>query len=130
MPTAAKRATKKVAPKQEEVDLVHAVIKKQAGKLVAKALAVPPKARRPRSRDMIERDISDELSRIVETYDQISGRRIPYVIENPQKMYYYNGGSTMRILDNRGEFHLVPAPGYRATIHRWTPRVKGKPVQW
>lgn len=70
-----------------------------------------------KSNDLVRRNISDEAIRIVKVFDSVTGKRIPYEIQNPQFLYYYNGASTMRISDNKGEVHLVPAPGYRGAVH-------------
>lgn len=88
--------------------------------------------------DLIERDITDEGKREVVMQSSIGSRQdgsqiiveSVYTINNPVKMYYREGGVTMRILDADGVVHLVPGPGYRNTVHRWYPKDSSNPVQF
>ncbi len=106
------------------------IAKKTAPKVTAPVVKTPVTNKPNRSNDLIKRDITDEAVRIVRVHDQVSGKRVPYEIPNPKSIFYYNGSSTMRILDSKGEVHLVPAPGYRGTVHSWIPRNIKDPVQF
>lgn len=68
-------------------------------------------------------DLTDEEWR---EYD-IPGRRDPYTICNPQKLFTRPGGSTHCVLDAAGEVHYIPFPG-NGTVLRWKPRDLEHPV--
>lgn len=84
------------------------------------------------------RDINDELARIVvmksvigKTVDnQPIIETVEYRIDNPVVQVIRNGGVTMRIIDAKGEVHLVPGPGYRGATHKWIPRDPANPIQF
>jgi len=42
-----------------------------------------------------------------------------YRIDNPQKLFYREGGTTHRVLDAKGVIHCVPAVGHFGCILRW-----------
>jgi hypothetical protein len=71
---------------------------------------------------MTERDLTVELWR---EYD--FGGRV-YRIEEPQKLYCREGGTTHRVLDAKGVVHCVPAPGVNGCGLRWQSKDPSKPV--
>lgn len=72
-------------------------------------------------------DISDELWR---EYDfGVYGQRV-YRIDNPTQLYMRLGGSTHRVVDDKGVVHCVPAPGQFGCVLRWKPRDPEFPVQF
>lgn len=63
--------------------------------------------------DLTKSDISSEAWR---EYD--FGGRI-YRIEQPMDLYMRPGGTTHRVVDDKGIVHCVPAPGYLGCALRW-----------
>lgn len=43
-----------------------------------------------------------------------------YRIEHPIKFWHRPGGETHRVLDSKGVIHIVPAPGVRGCVLRYT----------
>lgn len=70
------------------------------------------------------RDISTELYR---EYD-FSGR--VYRIDNPQTLFYRNGGSTHRVVDSNNVAHCLPAPGVQGCALRWLNKDVTVPVNF
>lgn len=80
--------------------------------------------------DLVEHDLSttDELWREYEwTAD---GERHSYRIMSPMKLFYREGGTTHRVVDVTGIVHLVPAPGEKGCVIRWTKPEGRNPVDF
>lgn len=71
---------------------------------------------------MTGKSLQDEIYR---EYD-FDGR--VYRIDNPVTLYYREGGTTHRIVDNDGIVHCVPAPGMHGCVLRWKSKDINKPV--
>jgi len=76
------------------------------------------------SEDMFVGDLTDELWR---EYDW--GGRI-YRIDNPKKLFLRKGGSTHRVLDDKGVIHCVPTVGSMGCVLRWKNREGTDPVKF
>lgn len=55
------------------------------------------------------------------------GGRI-YRIKDPQYLFFREGGTTHRIVDNNNIVHCCPAPGYMGCVVRWKSKDVNKPV--
>jgi len=53
-----------------------------------------------------------------------------YRIENPEKLVYYSGSTTHRVIDSHGVVHCVPAPGKNGCVLRWRNKQEFPPVQF
>ena len=74
--------------------------------------------------DLLRRDISCEKWR-----EYIFGG-VVYRIDKPRKFYYREGGTTHRVLDDKGIVHIVPAPGMFGCAIRYEPENPAKPVNF
>ena len=71
-----------------------------------------------------QRDVTTELWR---EYD--FGGRV-YRIDHPQSLYLRPGGSTHRVVDDKGIVHCVPAPGIDGCVLRWQNKDTTVPVNF
>jgi hypothetical protein len=69
-----------------------------------------------------ERDISVEQWREIITDGNV------YRIDNPMKLITRAGGSTHRVVDDKGITHCYPAPETGKSIIRWLAKDSDKPV--
>jgi hypothetical protein len=76
---------------------------------------------------LVEKSLVDEVWREYDIPGRGSG---PYRIWDPVALYYREGGTTHRIVDDKGVVHCVPAPGVNGTVLRWSPRDANRPVQF
>lgn len=76
------------------------------------------------SQDLLTKSLDAEEWR---EYD--FGGRV-YRIENPRTLVVRPGGTTHRVVDDRGVAHCVPAPGYRSCVLRWKSKADQPPVQF
>ena len=53
-----------------------------------------------------------------------------YKIDNPQTLFFREGGTTHRVLTLDGVVHCVPAPGCCGCVLRWMPVDPSKPVEF
>jgi hypothetical protein len=75
-------------------------------------------------------DVGDEDWREYNFVDPDSGKRVTYKIIEPKEVYFYNGSSTHRVVDNNGVVHCVPSVGRMGCVLTWKPK-SGKPaVAW
>ena len=51
-----------------------------------------------------------------------------YRIDQPVRLYYREGGTTHRVLDQYGVVHCIPAPGTGDCILRWKSNDGEEPV--
>jgi hypothetical protein len=72
-------------------------------------------------------DVSDEQWREYEWED--AGQRHTYRINNPQRLFFRERGTTHRIVDKDKVVHCVPAPGVRGCVLRWY-SPNGQEVAW
>lgn len=75
---------------------------------------------------MKEYDISSEVWR---EYD-LPDREVAYRINAPSKLYLKEGGTTHRVVDEKGIVHCVPAPGFQGCVLRWKPKKSNNPVEF
>jgi hypothetical protein len=69
-------------------------------------------------------DLSDEV------YREYVFAGTKYKINNPKTLYIREGGSTHRVLDDKGIVHCLPAPGEYGCVLRWKPRDSNNPVKF
>lgn len=67
---------------------------------------------------MIEKDLTGELWREYE----FGPERTVYRIEEPQKLFYREGGTTHSVLTADGVIHTVPTVGVSGCVLRWENR--------
>ncbi len=53
------------------------------------------------------------------TFGLIAKYRTTYKIYNPVSLYYRKGGTTHRVVDDKGVTHCLPAPGEKGCVLRW-----------
>ena len=53
-----------------------------------------------------------------------------YRIDNPQKLFYREGGTTHRVLVEGGICHCVPAPGTGDCVLRWLNKDTTNPCEF
>ncbi len=58
-------------------------------------------------------DIGDECWREYEWMDHV------YRIDLPKSLFYRIGGTTHRVVDDKGVTHCLPAPGHMGCVLRW-----------
>ena len=76
-------------------------------------------------------DLSDEEWREYEWnyyMGDIMHSRI-YRIEKPKYVFWRDGGTTHRVVDNDGVAHCIPAPGQMGCALRWK-NISGDNVNW
>jgi hypothetical protein len=55
----------------------------------------------------------------MELYREYDFNNRVYRIDNPQRLYYRDGGTTHRVITEDGVAHCVPAPGTGNCVLRW-----------
>ena len=76
------------------------------------------------------RDISLELWRNYRWRDPISGEFVAHRISKPFTLYYEQGHTTHRIVDEDGIVHCIPAPGYFGCVLTWQNPPETAPVSF
>lgn len=79
----------------------------------------------PERPNLFLNDLSDEIYR---EYEFPSGRI--YRISDPVGVYIRNGGTTHRVVDQKGVAHCIPFGGKNEVVLRWKNRPGRDPAAW
>ena len=63
--------------------------------------------------------LTDEEWRAYTWKDPMTGQEVTWEISHPQALYYRKGGSTHRVVNEKGETFVLPAPGYYGCVLSW-----------